>query len=120
MGREIQRQALISLIVQSAVQNKPLNANAMFLLKTIHGFREFDSPNAKVDVAVTASVLVVKDFGADEQWAAKTPEQQRRLTQETHTANAPSLRPALPAASNASLEPAAMPFYDVPTWRGRG
>src|SRR5882757_4899874 len=69
IGRETERQALHSLIVQSAVQNKPANANAMFLLKARHGYREFDSPNTKVDVAVTASVLVVKDHGTDEQWA---------------------------------------------------
>ena len=37
-GRETQRQALIALIVQSAVMNKPANANAMFLLKTMHGW----------------------------------------------------------------------------------
>jgi hypothetical protein len=117
IGRETERQALHSLIVQSAVQNKPANANAMFLLKARHGYREFDSPNTKVDVAVALSpVMVVRDFGTDDQWAAKVAEQQRRLTQEAET-NTPTPL-ALPEPST-PLEPAGVPFYDVPTWRGR-
>jgi hypothetical protein len=117
IGRETERQALHSLIVQSAVQNKPANANAMFLLKTRHGYREFDSPNTKVDVAVISNVLVVRDHGTDEEWAAKVAEQQRQLTQEAQT-RAPSPL-ALPKPSNAPLEPAGVLLYDVPTWRGR-
>jgi AcrR family transcriptional regulator len=118
IGRETERQALHSLIVQSAVQNKPANANAMFLLKARHGYREFDSPNAKPDVAVVvAPVMIVRDHGTDEQWAAKVAEQQRQLTQEAQT-RAPSPL-ALPEPSNAPLEPSCVPLYDVPTWRGR-
>jgi len=81
IGRETERRALHQLIVRDAVGGKSANANAMFLLKTRHGYREFDSPNAKVDVAVNVAqpVMVVKDFGTDEQWAAKTAAQQRNL-----------------------------------------
>lgn len=81
VGRETLRQALIALIVQAATLNKGANANAMFLLKTMFGFREFDSPNAKVDVSVSLPpVMVVVDHGTNEEWAAKLAEQQQRLT----------------------------------------
>jgi hypothetical protein len=87
VGREAERQALHSLIVQSAIAGKAANANAMFLLKARHGYREFDSPNSKVDVNVNANVvqpvMIVKDHGSDEEWAARVAEQQRRLMQGT-------------------------------------
>lgn len=118
IGRETERQALHSLIVQSAVQNKPANANAMFLLKCRHNYREFDSPNTKLDVSVAmAPVMVVRDHGTDEQWAAKVAEQQRRLTQEQQT-NTPSPL-ALTETSNTPVGPSREPFYDVPTWKRR-
>jgi hypothetical protein len=83
VGRETERQALHSLLVQSAVAGKNANVNAIFLLKARHGYREFDSPNTKVDVSVAvSSVLVVKDHGTDEQWAARVAEQQRKLALE--------------------------------------
>ena len=79
-GRDTQRQALEALIVQSAVAGKAANANAMFLLKCKHGWREFDSPHTKVNVAVAGpSVLVVTDHGTDEEWEAKIAAQQRKL-----------------------------------------
>lgn len=131
-GRETQRQALIALITQSAVAGKGANANAMFLLKTMHGFREFDSPNTKVDVAVNTiqPVLVVKDHGTDEEWAAKCAAQQRALTQpETQPRQieapkpvqiAPCEVPAAPAyvspaheQASAPASPAA-PYYGPP------
>jgi hypothetical protein len=72
-GRDAQRQQLETLLMQSAVAGKNANANAMFILKCKFGWREMDSPNTKVDVAVAVSnsVLVVKDHGTDEQWAAR-------------------------------------------------
>jgi len=96
-GKETERQALHALIVQSAVLNKPANANAMFLLKCRHGYREFDSPNTKVDVAITqvAPVMVVRDHGSDEEWSAKVAEQQRRLLTDAQT-------PMLEAPGNTS------------------
>jgi hypothetical protein len=103
-GRETERQALHALIVQSAVMNKPANANAMFLLKCRHGYREFDSPNTKVDVNVTTQpvhVLKVTDFGSDEEWALKTAEQQRKLLIDAQKPIAPRLE----APGNALLSP---------------
>jgi AcrR family transcriptional regulator len=139
IGRETQRQALIALIVQAAVANRGANANAMFLLKTLHGFREFDSPHAKVDVSVAVqSVLVVKDHGDNATWAAKMAEQQRRLIadnghQPQLEASTPpqsgavvSFAPAddLPAVyapvnAPAAVPVAAVPHYGPPVWRGR-
>lgn len=97
-GKEIERQALHALIVRDAVAGKPANANAMFLLKTKHSYREFDSPNTKVDLAVNVAqpVLVVKDHGSDQQWAALCAQQQRKLT-------APEAAPVLPSASQTAL-----------------
>ncbi len=80
-GRETERQALHALIVQSAALNKPANVNAFFILKARHGYRENDSPNTKVDVAITAApVMIVVDHGTHEEWQAKLEAQQRLLT----------------------------------------
>lgn len=131
IGRETERRELHSLLVQSAVQGKPANANAMFLLKCRHNYREFDSPHTKVDVAVAVSpVMVVKDHGTDEEWAAKVAEQQRKLTQGDAQASFPRL-PAPLSASHETDEPVSYtqpvparispsaPIY-APSWRGRG
>ena len=81
-GRDAHKDYLVSLVTQAAVANKGANANAMFLLKTMHGFREIDSPSNKtnVNVAVAApSVMYVRDHGSDEEWAAKAAAQQAAL-----------------------------------------
>src|SRR5579862_1440592 len=66
VGRESERRELHALIKRDAAAGKSANANAMFLLKCRHGYREFDSPNTKVDVAVAvAPVMIVKDHGSD-------------------------------------------------------
>lgn len=130
VGRETERRELHSLLVQSAVQGKPANANAMFLLKCRHNYREFDSPHTKVDVAVAVTpVMVVKDFGTDEEWARKVSEQQRKLAQ----GDAQASFPRLPAPLSASQEPyepvsytqpvpahisPSAPIY-APSWKGR-
>lgn len=81
VGREVERQALHAMIYQSALANKPANANAMFLLKCRHGYREFDAPIKKDEKGdEPRPVMVVRDFGTDEEWAARAAEQQRKLT----------------------------------------
>ena len=91
VGSETHRQYLVSLIVEAAKANKGANANAMFLLKTMHGFSEFDSANTKVDVnvAVAQPVMIVKDFGTDSEWQAKALAQQKALTLDAATLPAP-------------------------------
>jgi hypothetical protein len=80
LGKETERQALHALVVQSAVMNKPANVNAFFLLKARHGYVETDNrTKVSVDVALN-NVLVVRDHGSDEEWAAKAAAQQRALT----------------------------------------
>jgi len=82
LGRETERQALHALVVASAKANKPANVNAFFLLKARHGYVETDNrTKVTVDVAVS-NVLVVKDLGTVEEWAAKAAAQQRALTAE--------------------------------------
>jgi hypothetical protein len=81
VGRERERQFLHSLIVEAAKNGKAANANAMFLLKARHGYREFDSPHSKVDVSVQVAqpVMIVKDHGTNEEWQKKLIAQQRSL-----------------------------------------
>jgi len=125
VGRDAHRQALVALLMQAAVSNKGTNANAMFLLKTMHGFRETDSSstNIKLGVAVAPSVMIVRDHGDDDQWEARMAEQQRALVQdaaslpkviEADVPAPPAYAPSAPAS-----QPATPPQYvDVPAWRG--
>lgn len=114
LGKETERQALHSLIVQSAVAGKPANANAMFLLKARHGYREFDSPHAKVDVAVAVSnVMVIKDHGTDEEWAAKVAAQQRALIQPALMPITPQLQAPQTASHEAAESVACIRPVDV-------
>jgi hypothetical protein len=79
LGKETERQALHAMVVASARANKPANVNAFFLLKARHGYVETDNrTKVSVDVAIN-NVLVVRDHGSDEQWAAKCAAQQTRL-----------------------------------------
>jgi len=84
-GRDTQRQALESLLMQSAVAGKGANANAMFILKAKFGWREFDSPHTKVNVDARSvqNVLVVPMHGTDEEWEAKMIRQQNKLAAES-------------------------------------
>ncbi len=114
VGRETERQSLHALIVQSAVTNKPANANAMFLLKCRHGYREMDSPHAKVDVNVSApttNVLIVRSHGTDEEWQAKALAQQKALTLDAAT-----IMPALPIEAAHSVEVTPVNNYGPPSW----
>lgn len=142
VGRETERHALHSLIVQSAVLNKPANANAMFLLKARHGYRENDSTNTNVNVgvAVVPNVLVVRDHGTDEEWEARAAEQQKALTLDAASLNpatkvpeppasvteeqsvpvyASSWAPSLTQTSQASAACASLtqPQYEPPAWK---
>ncbi len=129
VGRETERQALHSLIVQAAVTNKPANANAMFLLKARHGYREQDSPHTKVNVGVNVapSVMIVHDHGTDAEWEARAATQQAALVAaSSHKPVAPPLElpaPAMssetsPAAPEPSYAPVAPPSWDAPSWKG--
>lgn len=107
LGRETERQALHSLIVQAAVMNKGANANAMFLLKARHGYREQDSPHTKVNVGVNVvpNVMIVHDFGSDAEWEAKAAAQQAALV--SNAAHKPAARPL-------ELEASAVPYPALP------
>lgn len=129
VGRETERRELHALIKRDAAAGKSANANAMFLLKCRHGYREFDSPNTKVDVAVNVAqpVMVVKDFGSDEEWALKVAEQQRKLTQgDQASLPAPQNAPETRSEPIREADPVAAPIIasagfvdDAPVWRAR-
>ncbi len=109
MGKESERQALHAMVVASARANKPANVNAFFLLKARHGYVETDNrTKVNVDVAVN-SVLVVRDFGTDEEWAAKVAAQQRALT-------ADSASPFQLEASTTPQVDAVTPHYGPPVF----
>lgn len=128
IGRDKHRQYLVSLIVEAAKVNKGANANAMFLLKTMHGFREFDSPNAKVDVnvAVANPVMIVRDHGDDATWAAKCAAQQRALTADctsplqVEASTTPQVDAVAmsepPAMSKPQAAPVPVPAPVAPSW----
>jgi hypothetical protein len=100
------------------VANKGANANAMFLLKCRHGYREMDSPHTKVDVNVAAptNVLVVQHHGSDEEWQAKALAQQKTLTLDAaHIA--PS--PALPVEASHTENAFPAQDYGPPSWKPR-
>jgi hypothetical protein len=115
VGRDAHRQALVALIMRDAVSsNKSANSNAMFLLKTMHGYRENDSPNTKVNVGMTVvpNVLVVRDHGTDEEWEVRAAEQQKALTLDAASLNPATKVPELPASVT---EEQSAPVY-APSW----
>jgi len=123
VGRDSHRQALVALIMQAAALNKGANANAMFLLKTMHGYRENDSSNTnvKVGVAVTPSVMIVRDHGTDEEWAARAAEQQRALVSDAASppkAIEASVTAPLTHVSTVEATQANATYNDAPAWHG--
>lgn len=120
LGRETERVQLHSLVVQSAVMNKPANVNAFFILKSRHGYRENEPSQVNVGVAVASNVLVVKDHGNDAEWARKAAEQQAKLI--AHAASAAPPQIEIPVAQPASIEaqtvPPPPPPFGPPSWRG--
>jgi hypothetical protein len=131
VGRDAHKDYLVSLVTQAAAAGKGSNGNAMFLLKTMHGFREFDSPNTKIDVNnnVVQPVLIVVDHGSDEQWAAKVAEQQRKLTidasapAQLQAPQSPLEQPAYAWTRNEATAPVlASPetSCEAPAWKPRG
>ena len=109
LGKETERQALHAMVVASARANKPANVNAFFLLKARHGYVESDNrTKVSVDVALN-NVLVVRDHGSDEEWAAKAAAQQRALTEQLPA-------PRQLDASNASPVDAVAPSYGSPVF----
>jgi hypothetical protein len=128
-GREIERQALHASVYRSAMEGKPANVNAFFLLKARHGYVEADqrSTNVNVGVTVAPSVMIVKDHGTDDQWAAKAAEQQRRLVLDSEASHslpspAPAATSVIPVASShceASAHSTPSPSHHAPPeWRG--
>ncbi len=80
LGRETERQALHSMVVESARAGKPANVNAFFILKARHGYVEADTKSQQVNIAVGAtSVMVIRDHGADDEWEARVEKQQAQL-----------------------------------------
>jgi hypothetical protein len=79
-GRDSYRQTLEEQIIQMTMANKN-PAGLIYLLKA--KFKMYDQPSSKplVDLSVNPvqNVLVIKDLGTNEEWAAKAAAQQRAL-----------------------------------------
>jgi hypothetical protein len=120
-GREIERQRLHAAVYQSAMEGKPANVNAFFLLKARHGYVEADQRSVNVGVSVEmAPVMMVIDHGDDATWQAKAIEQQRKLALTAATPLQLETSPDVPQqtiAPSADHEPTAPPQFEVPTWR---
>lgn len=124
-GRDSYRQWLEEQIVAMTLAGKT-PVGFLYLLKA--KFKMYDQPssNQKIDVKVENQpqpVLVVKDYGTDEEWAAKAAEQQRRLV-----SGEPLTIPARLSAPETSAEPIAeaLPFtaparlpapLNAPAWK---
>lgn len=128
-GRDSYRQSIEERIIEMGSAGKN-PAGLIYILKAC--FKMYDVPpsGTKVDVAVNApqSVLVVKDHGSDEQWAAKVAEQQRKLTIDASTPaqlQAPQSQleqPEYPWTRNESAAFVAArpePSCEAPAWKPR-
>lgn len=110
-GRDMYRQALEEQIIQMTLSGQGKSvAGLIYLLKA--KFKMYDVPNNKPDAANLAvevqNVLVVKDHGTDEEWAAKAAEQQRRLVANSGDKDSiVEAKPALPAPPDTSGTPVA-------------
>ena len=130
LGKETERQALHAMVVASARANKPANVNAFFLLKARHGYVEADQKSGKVNVDIAVNnVLVVRDYGSDEEWAAKAAAQQRALTADStsplqiEASTAPQIDavalsepPAIPEPVQEAVPVTAAPYYGPPVF----
>lgn len=107
-GRDAYRQALEEQIIAMTLAGK-IPTGLIYLLKA--KFKMYDQPGSsvKVDVPITTvqSVMVVKDHGTDEEWAAQAARQQRKLLEDAHQPIIEAARE--PAALPASLPPPNMP-----------
>jgi len=130
VGREIERQALHEIVFEAAKANRTANSNAKFLLVSKYSYSgDSDAPNnAKPIEAPQTNVLVIKDLGTDEQWAAKAAAQQRALTAPESNQIAPggvdAAPDGLPSVCEVEAAPEvppapSWPRYAPPDWRSR-
>lgn len=131
VGREIERQELHSIVFQAAKANLPANNNARFLLRSKHGYKDEEKASNTINVGIATNVMMVRDHGSDEEWAAKAEAQQRELT--LNAASPPKqieatvAPPAVSAPSRGTYEPSTVPasqlaptsphYSDAPVWR---
>jgi len=125
-AREAYMHKLYLELLQMSRAGKGNIAGLIYTLKA--KFKQYDMPGSgklvDVNVNVPQPVLIVRDHGTDEEWAAKVAEQQRRLVTDAAAPMlaAPQCAPqtngepggdGLPAPAPASL---AAPIY-APAWR---
>ncbi|HTF67649.1 MAG TPA: hypothetical protein VK638_33720 [Edaphobacter sp.] len=115
-GREIERQALHAAVYRSAIEGKPANVNAFFLLKARFGYVEADNRKGGVDVNVDVkvqNVMVVTDHGSDSEWAAKAAAQQKALVLDAASDAQPVKKLEAPQVEAAQI---VIPAPSTPTW----
>lgn len=78
-GKDEEREKLHNALSKKALAGDIVAA--MFLLKSRHKYDDKAAQRTDVNLAVNVAtpVLVVKDHGTDEEWAAKVQAQQRQL-----------------------------------------
>jgi hypothetical protein len=99
-GIDVYRQSLEEKIIAYTAAGKQC-AGLIFLMKA--RFKYFDVPNnaaTKVDVnvAVATPVMIVRDFGTDEEWAERALAQQQSLT-------SPEAKRSLPISTPKTIAP---------------
>lgn len=128
-GRDEDREYLEALLRNAAANGEvKAQSNVMFILKCRHGYREFDQPTSKVDVGVqvkTPPVMVVRDHGSNEEWAAKVAAQQAKLITDVtdmHPApalQAPKIELPIIEAEIVEVKPVPAPSWTPPSWKPR-
>ncbi|HEX4286118.1 MAG TPA: hypothetical protein VHZ28_13570 [Terracidiphilus sp.] len=131
-GIDVYRQSIEEKIIAYTAAGKPC-AGLIFLMKS--RFKYYDIPNnaTKVDVnvAVAQPVLIIKDHGSNDEWAAKALAQQQALTAPEARISLPINKPdtALPwiegnissdddEVDEEASDTVPTKMLDVPSWRG--
>jgi len=116
VGQALLKKELIDRLRVASQKNQSLDGNAKFLLRSVFGMSEDGESTGSRKAGeepAPVNVLVVKDFGTDEQWAAKAAEQQRRLTVNASTP-LPSQASQLALEATVSAEVVPSPVVPLP------
>lgn len=124
-AREAYMHKLYLELIQMSRAGKGNVAGLIYTLKA--KFKQYDVPASgklvDVNVNVRRPVLVVKDYGTDDQWAARAAEQQRRLvsgeplTIPASAASAPETNAEPVGAALPVPAPVRLPAPIAPAWK---
>lgn len=114
LGKDTQRQRLHEMLYDKALAKGDTLA-ALSILNSLHGWRDPKKGSVDVNVDVKVqNVMVVKDHGSDDEWAAKVSAQQQALVLDAAADASRELRLTAPKSEpEATPEAAALA---LPTW----